>query len=86
LVRERASNLRDQSRTISECFATCNAQQKSLLESFLRAPTPTLHDLVASTEREFRAKESQKRSARPTDWESDDERTIQTTTRDFIPR
>lgn len=46
----------------SSNFAKLNALQRSLLESFLREPTPTLQDLAGSTDNEFRLTPSDPRS------------------------
>lgn len=79
LVREQRSSSERERRLIAECFRQSNSMQRSLLESFLREPVPTLRDLVERTEREFQA-----RAYVPPSAESDS--TIQLTTRDLIPR
>lgn len=86
LAREVRSSSSAQRSTIGGSFRICNELQRSLLETFLRAPVPTLRDLVESTEREFQARESARRSAAPTDWTGDDEGTQELMTRDFIQR
>ncbi len=79
LAREMRSNSSQQRALINECYRVSNEMQRSLLETFLREPTPTLRDLVESTERRFRA-----RASEPPSGES--ESTIQLTTRDFTQR
>lgn len=79
LERERLSSIAREKRLTTSFSKTFNSKVQSLLESFLREPTPTLKSLVESTEREFRARASAARSV-----ESDS--TIQLTTRDLIPR
>jgi hypothetical protein len=79
LVREQRSSIERERRRIAESYRTFNALQRSLLESFLREPTPTLRDLVERTEREFQA-----RASEPPSGESDS--TMELRTRDFIPR
>jgi hypothetical protein len=80
LERERLSSTAREKRLINEFCRTFNSRQQSLLESFLREPTPTLHDLVERTEREFRARASAPSS------EGSGESTIQIRTSDFTPR
>lgn len=79
LERERLSSTAREKLLIGNFSKTFHSRVQSLLESFLREPTPTLHDLVESTERKFRARAYEQRST-----ESDS--TIQLTTRDLIPR
>jgi hypothetical protein len=79
LERERLSSTARERQLIASFSKTFNTRVQSLLESFLREPTPTLHDLVERTEREFRARASERRSV-------ESESTIQVMTRDFIPR
>lgn len=81
LERERVSSSERERQLIRGFSRSFSTKVQSLLESFLRAPTPTLHELVASTEAEFRARASAGRST-----ESDS--TINLTTRelDFTPR
>ena len=43
---------------IASFYHLSNERQKSLLESFLRAPVPTLNDLVQRTEDELRLRSS----------------------------
>jgi hypothetical protein len=78
LVREQRSSTERERRLIAETFRQCNSMQRSLLESFLREPAPTLRDLVERTEREFQARASEK--------SFDQSDTIQVKTTDFIPR
>lgn len=79
LARDQRSSFERERRTTAEVFRQCNSMQRSLLESFLRAPTPTLRDLVESTEREYRA-----RASAPPSGENDT--TMELRTSDFTPR
>jgi hypothetical protein len=89
LGREMRSNSSGQRKLIGLLYSRSNQMQRQLLESFLRAPTPTLADLVESTERELRVTASEKRStpARtsvpPPPPMIVDEPTVELTTRDF---
>ncbi len=60
--------------------------QRSLLQSFLQEPTPTLNDLVESREHEFRARASERPSAPPRPLTGALDETIELTTRDFTPQ
>jgi hypothetical protein len=90
LGREMRSNSSGQRKLIGLLYSRSSQMQKQLLESFLRAPTPTLEDLVESTERELRVTASAKRSTpartsvqpQPPPLIRDDQ-TIELTTRDF---
>lgn len=79
LAREQRSSTAREKKLIDECLRIANSRQQSLLEKFLREPTPTLRDLVEFTDREFRARASAAHSA-----ESDE--TMELSTRHFIPR
>ncbi len=79
LGREQRSSIERERRRIAASYRTFNALQRSLLESFLREPTPTLRDLVERTEREFQARASEPPS-------EDSNSTMELRTRDFIPR
>lgn len=86
LGREMRSNSSAQRTLIAHLYSRSRLMQKELLESFLRAPTPTLHDLVESTERELRVRASRPPSAparTPVPPPRLDEPTIELTTRDF---
>lgn len=87
LGRELRSNSAAQRTLIAHLYSRSRLMQKELLESFLRAPTPTLHDLVESTERELRVRASRPPSVpsnRPLTGAMDEE-TIQLNTGDFTP-
>lgn len=87
LERERLSNTDAQKKLIGNCFRACNSMQRSLLEAFLREPTPTLHDLVERTEREFQARASAPRSEAIRELRlTETEETRELETRDFILR
>lgn len=43
---------------IASFYRLSNERQKTLLESFLRAPVPTLQDLVSRTEEEYKLRRS----------------------------
>lgn len=88
LERERLSNTAAQKLLIGNCFRACNSMQRSLLEAFLREPTPSLQSLVERTEREFRARASEPPSAamRELGWTDDKDETQELGTRDFILR
>jgi len=79
LDQELASSTAREKHLIAESLRIFNSTQRSLLEKFLREPTPTLRDLVESTDREFRARASAAQSE-----ESD--ATMELSTRHFIPR
>ena len=83
-LERRESSSKQRSLTES-MLARLNAMQKTLLQSFLQDPTPTLSDLVESTERKFSARASRPPSA-PDRTPPDDSTTINLTTKDFIPR
>jgi hypothetical protein len=84
LGREMRSNSSEQRRLIGLLYSRSNQMQRELLTSFLRAPTPTLADLVSSTERELRVRESGLHSGPPMTAGSD-ERTSELRTQDFFP-
>lgn len=76
LERERLSSAQKLNAQVNSSSKRYSELQRSLLESFLLEPTPTLNDLVGRIEREFQARASE---------ESSDE-TIQLTTRDLMRR
>jgi hypothetical protein len=76
LERERRTSAQKYAELLSNSSRQFAELQRSLLESFLREPTPTLRDLVERTEREWQARAS----GMPSD------ETIQLTTRDLIRR
>ena len=80
LEREARTCSEEKRRLIDWCFKRSNAMQKSLWESFLREPVPTLDNLVERTERAWSLKQSARRSAPPRE-----ESTIELTTRDIDP-
>jgi len=79
LAREQQRHIAIERGLLNSNFAKLNGLQRSLLESFLREPTPSLSDLVERTEREWRAKASVPPS------EATDP-TIELRTGDIIPR
>lgn len=81
LAREMRSNSSEQKKLIGESYKRCEQMRKELLERFLRAPTPTLSDLVESTERELQVRASRPPSAPLTPAVS--ENTIELNTADF---
>lgn len=81
---ERASASNRQKSLIESMLARLNAMQKTLLQSFLQEPTPTLSDLVESTERRFSARASRPPSA--PERTPPDESTVELTTKDFTQR
>lgn len=68
---------------LSSSFRRCNELQKSLLESFLREPTPTLERLVADTEAQWRARQSVPPSPPRQDWKDDEDSTTELRTSDL---
>lgn len=83
LARERRSNSSEQRRLIGWLYTRSNQMQRELLESFLRAPTPSLSELVESTERELRVRASRPPSAPPLTTAVSDDATVELTTKDF---
>lgn len=83
LGRETRSNSAAQRTLISWLYSRSGQMQRELLASFLRAPTPTLSDLVESTERELRVRAS-KQPLRPLTTAVCADETVELTTRDFI--
>jgi hypothetical protein len=63
LAREQQRHIATERAQLNSNFGRHNALQKSLLESFLREPTPTLQDLAGSTDSEYRLTPSDPRSA-----------------------
>lgn len=60
LVRLQRSSSERLRTAIANFYRLSNERQKSLLESFLRAPVPTLSDLVNRTEEEYKLRRSEK--------------------------
>src|SRR5262245_12572094 len=65
LDREIAQCSLEKRRLIDWHFKRCAALQKSLWESFLREPVPTLNDLVERTERDWQRRQSARSSTPP---------------------
>lgn len=82
LAREMRSTSLDKRKLIGWLYTRSNQMQRETMESFLRAPTPTLSELVESTERELRVRASRPPSPPLTTAVCADE-TVELTTKDF---
>jgi hypothetical protein len=83
LEREQQRHTAIERALLNSSFKQCNGLQRSLLESFLREPTPTLHNLVESTEKEWRARRSTPPSPPRQDWTDDTDPTMDLRTSDL---
>jgi hypothetical protein len=83
LGREMHSNSFEQRRLIGLLYTRSSQMQRELLQSFLRAPTPTLAELVSNTERDLRVRESAPPFGRRTTADSG-EQTTELRTSDFF--
>ncbi len=89
LVRMQHSGFEKRRLQVRKHCEALNSMQRNLLQHFLTAPTPTLYNLVESTEAEWRARRSKLQSEDPRaarTWSDDNLRTTELQTSDFIQR